>query len=78
MNEPNFDDGNNAEGIDTRQTPSQAEGDREEVEQDLREKSGQGGKPVTGGGSPVSTPSQAEGDRETVERDIEEKSKQQR
>ncbi len=72
------DDRNNAEGIDIRPTPSQAEGDRETVEQDLREKAGQGAKPVAGGGEPLSTPSQAEGDRETVERDIEEKSRQQR
>ncbi len=54
-------------------TPSQAEGDRETVEQDLRERFEQGGKPVAGGGDPISTPSQAEGDRDTIDRDLEEK-----
>ncbi len=77
MTQENWDDRNNAEGTDYRETPSQAEGDRETVEQDLREMSGQSARPVAGGGELESTPSQAEGDRETIERDIEEKSKQQ-
>ncbi len=73
MTEPNEPRESNAKGIDTRPTPSQAEGDRETVEQDLLEKSGRGGKPIAGGGEPLSTPSQAEGDRETIERDLKEK-----
>jgi hypothetical protein len=56
-----------------RLTPSQAEGDRETVEQDLAAKSGRGGKPMAGGGEPQTTPSQAEGDRETIERDLNER-----
>ncbi len=63
----------NLEGDPSRETPSQAEGDRETVEQDLAGKFGQGGKPVAGGGQRETTPSQAEGDRETVERDLREK-----
>jgi hypothetical protein len=59
---------------DARQTPSQAEGDRETVERDLNEKQGQ--RPATrndGQDDVVYTPSQAEGDRGTVERDLQEK-----
>ncbi len=63
----------NLAGDPSRATPSQAEGDRETVEQDLAQKAGEGGKPVAGGGQLETTPSQAEGDRETVERDLREK-----
>ena len=67
-------------------TPSQAEGPRGLVEQDLREKSGQGQPGAKGGKHQVDTeeetqkgmnlvrtPSQAEGNRETVDEDLEEK-----
>lgn len=61
-------------------TPSQAEGDRETIEQDLEQKEGgQGGQERYSAGTSQDpddvtyTPSQAEGDRETIERDLEEK-----
>lgn len=65
-----------------RPTPSQAEGDRETIEQDLEQKEGgldQGGQERYAASSPhdpddvTFTPSQAEGDRETIERDLDEK-----
>ncbi len=65
-----------AEGIDTRWTGSQAEGDRDTVEEDLEQKYGgqtPRQQPADTGGHPISTPSQAEGDRDTVERDLNEK-----
>ncbi len=63
----------NMEGDPSRATPSQAEGDRETVEQDLAQKFDQSGKPIAGGGQTETTPSQAEGDREAIERDLREK-----
>ncbi len=65
-----------ARGIDTRWTPSQAEGGRDTVDEDLEEKASgrqEAQRPDDAGGQALSTPSQAEGDRETVEDDIEEK-----
>jgi hypothetical protein len=62
-----------------RETPSQAEGDRESIEQDLAEKL-DGAQPgshyATGGdgqGDIVTTPSQAEGERGEVDEDLREK-----
>lgn len=65
-----------AKGIDTRWTGSQAEGDRDTVEEDIAQKydgKQPQRKPADTGGDPLSTPSQAEGDRDTVERDLDEK-----
>jgi hypothetical protein len=63
-------------------TPSQAEGDRETIENDLAMRHGsgeQGANPRYASDAGVGpddvtyTPSQAEGDRETIDRDLEEK-----
>lgn len=62
-----------------RETPSQAEGDRDTIEQDVAEKldgAQPGERYATGGGGQgdlVITPSQAEGDRDVVEEDLREK-----
>ncbi len=65
-----------AKGIDTRWTGSQAEGDRDTVQEDIEQKFGgkqPQQKPAGTGGDPLSTPSQAEGDRDTVEDDVDQK-----
>jgi len=60
-------------------TPSQAEGDREAIEEDLRQKEGQGGQEGYASAAGLDsddvtyTPSQAEGDRDTVDADLEDK-----
>ena len=57
--------------------PSQAEGDRETVEQALGEQESNWARPAGAGQGaapdPAAQPSQAEGDRETVEEDLREK-----
>jgi hypothetical protein len=62
-----------------RGTPSQAEGDRDTIEQDLAEKL-EGAQPSEryatgrgGEGDVVTTPSQAEGERNEVDEDLREK-----
>ncbi len=53
-----------------RPTPSQAEGDRATVEEDLGEESEQQARSDQYPKATPRTPSQAEGDRETVEEDL--------
>ena len=64
-------------GGQTPAKPSQAEGDRETVEQSLGEQESNWAQPAGGGAGapvdPMAQPSQAEGDRETVEEDLREK-----
>lgn len=67
-------DARRASDEDSTMTPSQAEGDRETVEESLGEdESGRGDAWKGGQGDMTPTPSQAEGEREKIERDLEEK-----
>ena len=78
-NQPEETPSANAEGVDIHWTPSQAEGDRETIDNDLGEIEGSARQlnqtqlPEGVGGDALSTPSQAEGDRDTIDRDLEQK-----